>query len=266
MATISATTRRTQADIEYPTRDGRPMGETNLHRDIMATAIETLKQHYAGQHVYVSGNILLFYRPGNRRRHVSPDVLVTKGLQQRQRENYLLWQSRPPDIVIEITSKSTRDEDIEDKFEIYRDEVRVAEYFLFDPHGDYLRPALQGYRLQAGRYERIKRVAGRLPSLELGLHLEQDGKHLRFWDPVARRWLPTPQEAREAAEAERKRAEAERQQAEVKRQQAEAERQQAEAERQQAEAERQQAEVKWQQAEAEAVRLRQELELLRRKT
>jgi hypothetical protein len=161
--------------------------------------------------------------------------------------------------VIEVTSRSTRDEDLEDKFEIYRDEVRVAEYFLFDPRGDYLRPALQGYRLQSGRYERIKRVAGRLPSLELGLHLEQDGKHLRFWDPVARRWLPTPQEAREAAEAERKRAEAERQRAEVKRQQAEAE-------LQQAEAGLQQAEVKWQQAEAEAVRLRQELELLRRKT
>lgn len=239
MATISATTRRAFAGIRYPTTDGRPMGETDLHRDVMVTAIETLKLCYAGQRVYVSGNILLFYRPGNRRRHVSPDVLVTKGLQQQQSENYLLWQEgRPPNIVIEVTSNSTREEDLEDKFEIYRDEVRVAEYFLFDPRAEYLHPALQGYRLQAGQYERIKRVAGRLPSLELGLHLEQDGKQLRFWDPAARRWLPTPQEARETAEAERQRAEAERQQAEVK----------------------------WRQAEAEAVKLRQELALLRRKT
>ncbi len=245
MATISATTRRSRAEIEYPTRDGRPLGETDFHRDVIAAAIETLKLHYAGQRVYVSGNILLFYRPGNRRRHVSPDVLVTKRLQQRQRENYLLWEEgRPPNIVIEITSKSTREEDLQDKFEIYRDEVQVAEYFLFDPRADYLRPALQGYRLQGGRYERIKRVAGRLASAELGLHLEHDGNQLRFWDPAARRWLPTPEEARKAAEAER---------------------QQAEAERRQAELERTRAEVKWQHAEAEAERLRHELETLRRK-
>lgn len=231
MATFPATTRRSRAEIDYPTSDGRPMGETDLHRDIMATAIETLKLYFAGQRVYVSGNILLYYKPGNRRRHVSPDVLVTKGLEQRQRENYLLWQEGPPpNIVIEITSKSTREEDLEDKFEIYRDEVRVVEYFLFDPRAEYLRPALQGYRLQAGQYERIKRLAGRLPSIELGLHLEQHDRQLRFWDPTTRRWLPSPQEACEAAEAERQRAEA-----------------------------------KWRQASAEAERLRQELETLRGK-
>jgi Uma2 family endonuclease len=235
------------------------MGETDLHRDIMVTAIETLKLYYAGQRVYVSGNILLFYKPENRRRHVSPDVLVTKGLEQRRRDNYLLWQERrPPNIVIEVTSRSTRDEDLEDKFEIYRDDVRVAEYFLFDPRGEYLRPALQGYRLQSGRYERIKRLSGRLPSVELGLHLEQHERQLRFWDPTTRTWLPTQQEAREAAETERQHAQAERQQAQV-------ERQQAQVERQQAQAERQQAEMKWQQAQAEAERLRQELESLRRK-
>jgi Uma2 family endonuclease len=245
MTTSPATRRRSRADVQYPTNDGRPMGETDLHRDLMATAIETLKLFYAGQRVYVSGNILLFYRPGNRRRHVSPDVLVTKGLEQRRRDNYLLWQvGRPPNIVIEITSRSTREEDLEDKFEIYRDEVRVAEYFLFDPRGEYLRPALQGYRLQAGQYERIKRVSGRLPSVELGLHLEQHENQLRFWDPTTRRWLPTEQEAREAAEADR---------------------QQAQADRQQAEAECRRAEVRWQQAQAEAERLRQELESLRRK-
>ncbi len=242
------------------------MGETDLHRDLMATSIETLKMYYAGQRVYVSGNILLFYRPGNRRRHVSPDVLVTKGLEQRQRENYLLWEEgRPPNIVIEVTSQSTRDEDLEDKFEIYRDEVCVAEYFLFDPRAEYLHPALQGYRLQSGRYERIKRLAVRLPSLELGLHLEWHESQLRFWNPATRFWLPTPEEARQAAEAERRRAEAQRQQAEAQRQQAEGKWQQAEAQRRQAIAERQQAVENLRQARAEAERLRKELESLRRK-
>jgi len=246
------------AEIVYPTSDGRPMGETDLHRNIMFAAIESLKLHYAGQQVYVSGNILLFYQPGNRRRHVSPDVLVVKGLAPHDRENYLLWEEgRPPDVVIEVTSDSTRDEDLYDKFEIYRDQIRVVEYFLFDPRGDYLEPALQGYRLKARRYEPIKPVAGRLPSRELGLHLETHNRELRFFDPATGSWIPTPEEARQAAEAERRQAQAERQQMGAKWQQAEVERQQMAAKWQQAEAERQH-------AEAEAERLRQELESLRR--
>jgi len=242
--TTAVTTAPRSADIVYPTTDGKPMGETDLHRNIMFASIESLKLHYAGQPVYVSGNILLFYQPGNRRRHVSPDVLVVKGLDPHDRENYLLWEEgRPPNVVIEVTSDSTRDEDLYDKFEIYRDQIRIVEYFLFDPRGDYLKPALQGYRLKARRYEPIKPVAGRLPSRELALHLETHNRELRFFNPATGGWIPTPEEARQAAEAERR---------------------QAESERRQAEAERRQAEAKWRDAEAETERLRQELESLRR--
>nr|MCU0982331.1 hypothetical protein [Pirellulaceae bacterium] len=46
------------------------------------------------------------------------------------------------------------------------------------------------------RYVPIAPVDGRLPSKELGLHLEADGDQLRFYDPARRRWLPTWQEAR----------------------------------------------------------------------
>jgi len=218
------------AEIDYPTSDGRPMGETDLHRDIMFDAIESLKQHYAGRQVYVSGNILLFYQKGNRRRHVSPDVLVVRGLEQRERKNYLLWEEgRPPHVVIEVTSESTREEDIYDKFEIYRDKIRVAEYFLFDPCGEYLQPALKGYRLVGNEYESIRPISGRLPSVELSLHLEEHENHLRFFDPSTSRWIPTLLESRDAAIAERQRAE-----------------------------------ERWRQSEAEAARLRDELEVLRR--
>ena len=231
------TTAPRSTEIIYPTSDGRPMGETDLHRNIMFESIEALKLHYAGQQVYVSGNLLLFYQPGNRRRHVSPDVLVVTGIEPRDRQNYLLWEEGvPPQVVIEVTSESTREEDLYDKLEIYRDQVQVAEYFLLDPRGEYLDPALQGYRLSAGRYEPIRPVSGRLPSRELGLHLEEHERHLRFFDPSAARWIPTPEEARQAAEDERR----------------------------QAEDERRQMAAKWQQTEAEAERLRQELETLRR--
>src|SRR5205823_7496376 len=91
----------------------------------------------------------------------------------------------------------------------------VQEYFLFDPHQEYLKPQLQGYRLVRGDYEPIQPVAGRLPSEVLGLHLEAQGNVVRFYEPATHRWLPTPEEARQNEMAERRRAEAEKEHAEA---------------------------------------------------
>jgi Uma2 family endonuclease len=191
----------------YPTSDGKPMAETDWHRDLMTALIQTLKVWYAAHsRVYVSGNLLLFYEPGDRRRHVSPDVFVVKGIAKHDRPNYLLWEERKsPDVVIELTSSSTRREDVEDKYHLYQNTLRVKEYYLFDPLGDYLDPYLQGYRLRGGQYHPIRAVAGRLPSRILRLHLERNGRELRLFDPVASRWLPTPLERAVTAEAENER-------------------------------------------------------------
>jgi Uma2 family endonuclease len=185
----------------YPTSDGKPMAETDWHRDLMQDLIQELKAHYAAQErVYVSGNLLLFYERGNRR-HVSPDVFVVKGIAKHDRPNFLLWEEKGPDVVIELTSSSTRREDVETKYRLYRDTLKVKEYFLFDPDADYLNPPLQGHRLRAGQYHPIRAVAGRLPSRTLGLHLERNGRALRLYDPEAEGWLPTPLERAVRAEA-----------------------------------------------------------------
>src|SRR4051794_34952273 len=76
----------------YPTSDGRPMAETDHHRKLMTDLIQTLDAYYADEPmVYVSGNLLLFYERGNKRRHRSPDVFVVKGVPKGDRDNYLLW-------------------------------------------------------------------------------------------------------------------------------------------------------------------------------
>jgi Uma2 family endonuclease len=126
---------------------------------------------------------------------LSPDVFVVRGVPKHQRDHYLIWkEKRTLDLVIELTSRSTKAEDIEDKFVLYRDELKVKEYFLFDPYSEYLDPALQGYRLNRGRYVSIKPVERRLPSKVLNLHLERDGRNLRLYDPIEGKWVPTPQE------------------------------------------------------------------------
>jgi Uma2 family endonuclease len=202
MSTAARTT--TVSGNGYPTSDGRPMAETDYHRDLMLDLITTLQGYYAADpRVYVSGNLLLFYEEGNRRRHLSPDVFVVKGVPKRDRLNYLVWEEgKGPDVVIELTSSSTRKEDVKTKFELYRDTLKVREYFLFDPMGDYLSPRLQGYRLRGGKYLAIREVQGRLPSQVLGLQLEPAGKELRLYNPAPAQWLPTSEERIARAEAE----------------------------------------------------------------
>jgi Uma2 family endonuclease len=199
------------SEVTYPTSDGRPMAETDDHRELMFALIKTLQAYYANDPmVYVSGNLLLFYEEGNRRRHVSPDVFVVKGVAKHRRDNYLMWEERKgPDFVIELTSSSTRDEDVEDKFALYRDRLKVPEYFLFDPHEDYLDPPFQGYRLEQDQYVPIALVEGRLPSRIVGLHLERHRGELRLYDPATGRWLPTPEERVAEEQAARQQAESE---------------------------------------------------------
>ncbi len=152
--------------------------------------------------VYVGGNMLLFYEEGNRRKHISPDVFVSKEVPKKpKREYYLVWkEGKAPDLVVEITSLTTKREDEKKKLILYRDVLRVPEYFLFDPRAEYLDPPLQGFRLVAGDYVPIAAVDGRLPSAVLGLHLVREGQSLRLYDPATGQRLPTRQEAREAAE------------------------------------------------------------------
>ena len=153
MATVPRQ-RRTR-EIEYPSGDGKPMAETEIHLKDMIDTIQVLEDYFAGQpNVYVCGNLLLYYEEGNRRKHVAPDVLVALGVpKEPPRDNYLVWkEGKAPDFVVEITSKSTKQEDKKKKFGIYRDILRVSEYFLFDPTEDYLDPPLQGFRLAGRKY------------------------------------------------------------------------------------------------------------------
>lgn len=199
---IRPTNFTTRSRNDYPTSDGRPMAETDLHRDLMHTLIATLRGWYAADPtVYVSGNLLVYYQRGNKRVHVSPDVFVVTGAGNHTRDNYLMWdEGRGLDVVIELTSKTTMIEDIEEKYNLYVAKLGVKEYFLFDPKEEYLAPSCQGYRRSRSRFEPIRPVAGRLPSKVLRLHLERDGTQLRFWDPKGKERVATADERLDAAE------------------------------------------------------------------
>jgi Uma2 family endonuclease len=208
----TAASRRVPPDIDYPSGDGLPMAETPLHRQNLTDQIAMLSAWFAGDPmVYVSGNMFVYYVRGNRNKHVAPDIFVVRGVpKDKPRKTYRIWEEgKSLDAIIELTSQSTREEDEEDKFVIYRDVLKVPEYFLFDPYGEYLVPPLKGYRLVRRKYVPIQPVAGRLSSEVLGLHLEANGPVLRLYDAAAGRWLLTPAERIAEAEAAKENAEAE---------------------------------------------------------
>jgi Uma2 family endonuclease len=235
-----------EQEIEYPTSDGQPMAETTLHRKVMADLIEALERHFADvPDVWVGGNLFLCYEKGNPEAARAPDVLLARGVAKWDRPNYLLWEETPPSLIVEVTSRKTRREDQRDKKEIY-ERIGVEEYVLFDPHGDYLRPRLQGYRLAGGYYQPILPAAdGSLASRTTGLALRPEGKRLRLVDlqtgePLL--WTDELEGARERAVAaqaqtEKARAQAEKARAKAEKAQAQAESQAAAAEARAAEAE-----------------------------
>ena len=188
-----------QREIHYPESDGQPMGETELHREEMTYLIQALQSWYQeAPDVHVGGNLFLYYVQGDPRGVVSPDVYVTKGIPKGLRRIYKLWEEKkPPSLVIEVTSDSTRDEDLRKKKGIY-EKLGVEEYLLFDPLGDYLEPRLQGYRLVSRRYQPLSLESdGSLTSRTIGLKLLPEGHRLRLIDPATGELLLSDQEVRE---------------------------------------------------------------------
>lgn len=197
--------------IKYPESDGKPMGETGVHVEVMLTVLAMLRRHYFGNdRVAVLANMFLYYQEGDPREVVCPDVFVTLDVPRNtKRRTFKAWEEgKGPDLVIEITSKKTRKEDLHKKFDLYREILRVREYFLFDPLEEYLEPSLQGYRLIDGRYGSIEWAGSGLFSEVLGLRLERDEMDLRFFNPTSGRRIPTGEEldrtARAAEESLRK--------------------------------------------------------------
>lgn len=201
---------KTPAAIRYPETDGKPMGETDIHIAQIIDLLFALTRYFREDpQVYVAADLLLYYVEGDPKEFVVPDVFVVRGVPKGERRIYKLWEEgRAPDVVFEITSASTRREDLGTKRVLYAD-LGVKEYFVFDPTGEDLRPPLRAFRLSGSEYQPLKEPVF---SEVLGLELQIVDKHLRLFDPRTGKRLLTPAEAdaaREAAEAEVERLRAE---------------------------------------------------------
>ncbi|HEY8461317.1 MAG TPA: Uma2 family endonuclease [Blastocatellia bacterium] len=183
----------------YPESDGKPMAETDVHRQLLSDLVFTLETFFQKQpDVYVSGNLLIYYVEGNPKKRIAPDVFVARGIKKRRRRIYKLWEEGvAPQVVIELTSRQTWREDLQEKWRLY-EQLGVEEYFIFDPEYDYLDDPLVGYRLKDGKYKIMNARDRRLRSKVLGLELVDTGETLRLFDPGSGRFLPNMEESANA--------------------------------------------------------------------
>ena len=263
-------------DTDYPESDGQPMAETELHRDLMIDSILTLKARFQDvPAVCVSGNMLMYYVPRDAKKSVAPDVFVTFGIERKQRRIYRIWEEgKPPDFVLEFSSKGTFKNDLGAKKTLYAEVLGIREYFLYDAERKYLPTPLMGFRLVGTEYVPIRpEPDGKVFAATLGLSLGLRGDGFGFYDAVAERWLETPMDeaaeraeeaasladrlAAEAAQATlaRQRAEATAQEEATARQRAEANAEQAQKDAEQAKAMSEQADARADQAEDELAEL-----------
>ncbi len=194
-------------ETDYPTSDGKPMAESEIHADVMTELIATLRGYYADREdVCVSGNLLVYCEQGNAKKVLAPDCFVAFGVPKRQRDLYKVWdEGQFPSVVFEITSKSTQNEDKSEKFAIYRDRWGVKEYFQFDPRGEYLSPPLQGYRLEGGQFVPMEMSGGFIFSDILGVMMQSAGASLMLFEIGQRSRLLPPAVQRAMDEAIRRR-------------------------------------------------------------
>ncbi|MBW4517835.1 MAG: Uma2 family endonuclease [Timaviella obliquedivisa GSE-PSE-MK23-08B] len=209
-------------EIFYPCSDGEPVAESYVHLYALMVTLEVLRQYLLAQQATVLGNQFLYYAQGFPRLRVAPDVMVIFNVAPGGRDNYKTWEEgEVPAVVFEMTSKSTKNQDLGAKKTLYEG-LGVQEYWLFDPRGEWIEEQLRGYRLLNEEYQLITDSR----SEPLRLRLQVEGQLIGFYREDTGEKLLIPQELADALgqeKAARRQAEDARQQAEDARQQTEVE-------------------------------------------
>ena len=258
-------------EVEYP--EGHWIAQSVSHGDAVEQATGALRHHFEEREdVLVAMELAVYYRRGDNRACLQPDVQVVHGVGRSPgRSTYRVWdEGKPPDFVLEVTSPSTADKDARHKVGEYAS-LGVREYWRLDPAGELMAVPLEGYEARAGGYEPVPAVAagGRmwLWSEVLGLELRggrrERGTVLVFRDPrTGEEWASAYERERQAVEREREIERRDRQAAEARASAAAREREIEKRGRQAAEREREAAEQRASAADARARALEEQLRAL----
>ncbi|QIR37569.1 Uma2 family endonuclease [Tolypothrix sp. PCC 7910] len=190
----------TQAELPFD--DGVPM-ESARHKAQMDLLIDALIPWLSHREDgFVGGNMFVYYSLAQVRNKdfKGPDFFVVLGVPKGERKSWVVWEEgKAPDVVIELLSESTAAADKNEKKLIYQNQMRVPEYFWYDPFNP---DDWAGFSIQQRVYQPlIPNERNQLVSESLGLALQPWQGNYKGIDATWLRWatlegelLPTPEE------------------------------------------------------------------------
>jgi Uma2 family endonuclease len=225
--------------------DGEPL-ESPWHRSSINLLIDCMLWHRHGRSdFFVGGNMFIYFSVDQTRgrKFRGPDFFFVKDVDgTRDRRYWWTFEEggRLPDVILELLSPTTAQDDRTTKKDVYEQVFRTPEYFCYDPDTHLL----QGWRLVKGRYEPIQpNELGWLWSEEAGLWIGTwEGTFqgmkttwIRFYDANFQLVLTQAEYDHMRADQEKQRAEQEMERAEQEKQRAEQQQERADQEKQRAE-------------------------------
>jgi hypothetical protein len=256
LARDAMSTDATAADtVVYPESDGKPMADNTLQWDWMVKIVGELREMFAGQEVFVAGDLFWYPVKGDPKTVQAPDALVVFGRPPGYRGSYKQWEEAGigPQVVFEVLSPSNTREEMQGKLNFY-DRHGVEEYYVINPYKE----TASGWVRVDGQYQHVSPIGGYV-SPRLGVRFEEEGT-LRLYTPDGREFRTREERVEEIQEELRKTAlafEEVRARAIEAERQATAERERAEHEHERAQQEHERAEQERQAREALAAKLRE---------
>jgi len=210
--------------LELPAEDGIPM-ESNWHRSAMNLLIDSVHALWHDRNDYfVGGNMFIYFSLAqlNRKQYRGPDLFVVKQVDgSRDRDSWVVWKEdgRYPDVIVELASPSTINNDLTVKKDLYEHTFRTPDYFCYDPSDQ----TLQGWHLRNTAYvELTPNAQGWLWVEALDVWLGGwEGEFQRIHAVWPRLYTAEGQLVLTLAEADKQSAEMEKQRAETEKQRAE---------------------------------------------
>ncbi len=205
-----------------PLEDGEPV-ETNRHRMAMNTLIRSVQQAYSDRSDFFTGGNMFIYFSNQQvmnKDYRGPDFFVVLGTDgSYSRDAWIVWEEdgHYPDVIVELLSPSTAQQDFGIKKDIYEQTFRTPDYFVFDPYNP---DSLQGWHLSDRHYQTlVPDERGWLWCESLGFWLGtwngtidcHPGIWLRFYDPAGNLVLLPEEAAQQQAKQAQQEAEQERQ-------------------------------------------------------
>ena len=198
-----------------------PLPDPPEHEPDDMTSVQHLAEngnlHHLAQYLgnpdttIVSGERYIVPTPGTpSNQRIAPDLLISFNANPalyRQDNSYVISrQDKPPDLVMEIASRRTGENDVEDKPARYA-ALGIPEYWRFDETGQFHGTKLAGDQLAGSRYDPIpieESEEGVLQgySAVLNLFIRWECGELRWHDPETGQEIPTFEREREGRLAE----------------------------------------------------------------